>query len=183
MTSEDDIKGFVESINHPFLLLLLDRVTKERLKKIGVSKSKGNPVGEYAEHLVAMAFGGKRMPNAKEGHDVTLEDGTRIEVKGRIFEGRRVPLSDVKHSTIENKTFDFLVYVVFNENMTVKYALKIPFVEFLHLANYCEPQNGIPKWRFHAYPRLLNDSRVTDITETLHMIEMKMANDAIQPIA
>jgi len=135
MITEDDIKAFVESINHPFLLLLLDRVTKERLEKVGVAKNKGNPVGEYAEYLVATAFGGERMPNANEGYDIILKDGTKIEVKGRIFEGRRVPRSDVKNSIIESKAFDFLVYVVFNENMMVKYALKIPFVEFLHYSN------------------------------------------------
>jgi len=183
MITEDDIRAFVEKINRPYLLLLLDRITKERLEKVGVAKSKGNPVGEYAEYLVAKAFGGKRMPNAKEGHDITLEDGTKIEVKGRIFEGRRVPLSDVKHSTIENKTFDFLVYVVFNENMTVKYAIKIPFDEFQHLASYCTPRNGPPKWRFHAREELRNDPRVLNITEILNMIEMKMANDAVQPLA
>jgi hypothetical protein len=176
MICEDDIKDFVASINHPFLLLLLDRVTKERLQKVGISKNMGNPVGEYAEYLVATAFGGKRMPNATEGHDIKLEDGTKIEVKGRIFEGRRVPKSDVKHSTIEKKTFDFLVYVVFNENMTVKYALKIPFVEFLHLATYCEHRNSKPKWRFQAHPALLENSSIINITEALHIVEIDRGN-------
>jgi len=174
MITEDDIKDFVESINHPFLLLLLDRVTKERLEKVGVAMNKGNPVGEYSEYLVATAFGGKRMPNANKGYDITLEDGTKIEVKGRIFEGHRVPRSDVKHSIIESKTFDFLVYVVFNENMTVKYALKIPFVEFLHLAKFYEHRNGTPKWRFEAHQKLLNDSRITNVTEALHMVEIDL---------
>jgi hypothetical protein len=181
MITEDDIKRFVASLDNPGLLLLLDRMTKERLEKVGVSKSKGSPVGEYAEFLVATALEGIRMPNAKEGHDITLQDGTRIEVKGRIFEGRRVPLSDIKHSTIENKTFDLLVYVVFNEDMTVKYALKIPFVEFQRVANYCEPKNGVPKWRFHAHPRLLEDSRIANMTEALRLVETKMANHLMEP--
>lgn len=171
MATEESIKSFVASIEHPYQLLLLDRTIKTRLKELGVSKSRVNPIGEYAEYLVASAFNGKRMPNAKEGHDITLKDGSRIEVKGRIFEGRRVPLSDIKDSTIKNETFDFLAYVVFNEDMTVRYGLKVPFAEFLCLAKYSEPSNGTPKWRFHAYPKHLDNPRVTNISLELQNAE------------
>jgi hypothetical protein len=182
-TTENAIKTFVASIEHPYLLLLLDRLTKDRLEEVGVSKSKVNPVGEYAEYLVALALDGKRMPNAKEGHDITLKDGSRIEVKGRIFEGKRVPLSDVRHSIIENETFDYLVYVVFSEDMTIKYGLKIPFVQFLHLANFSEPRNGAPKWRFHASPKLLSDPRVTDITDALRKVQNLRSGLNLSPVS
>lgn len=96
MTTELEIQEFVDSIRSPYHLLAMDRYIKEALTRLGVSKSKGNPVGEYAEYLAMKALNGKRMPNAKEGHDLTLDSGIRIEVKGRVFEGSRVPKTDIK---------------------------------------------------------------------------------------
>lgn len=173
MINEDDIKDFVESINHPFLLLFLDRVTKERLKEVGVAKNMGNPVGEYAEYLVATAFSGERMPNARQGHDITLKDGTKIEVKGRIFEANRVPMNYIKHSTIVAETFDYLIYIVFNENMSVKYAMKISHSNFQNIARYAEPNNDPPKWVFVANPVLLDSPHVINITNEIRMVEKK----------
>jgi hypothetical protein len=171
MITEDDIKNFVKEINHPFLLLLLDRVTKERLIEVGVATNMGNPVGEYAEYLVATAFSGSRMPNANRGYDITLEDGTKIEVKGRIFEGNRVPMTYIKHSTIVDRTFDYLIYIVFNENMSVKYAMKISHSNFQTIATYAEPNNAPPKWIFVANQSLLDSPHVINITNEIRMVE------------
>ncbi len=112
MTKIDEIKKMIDEITHPNEIMVLDRHLKEALNKLGVSKSKGSPVGEYAEYLVATAFSATRMSNAKEEHDLTLPSGERIEVKGRIFEGTRIPMTYIKHPTIDSGTFDYLIYIV-----------------------------------------------------------------------
>ena len=171
MPTESEIREFIQSIKQPRVLLAMDRFVKEALESLGVSKSKGNPVGEYAEYLVSRAFDGIRMPNAKEGHDISLKDGTKIEVKGRVFEGSRVPMTYIKASTVSANTFDYLVYVVLSENMRVKYAMKISHANFQKLAKYAEPSNAPPKWVFVAKQSLLSSPLVEDVTCEISSIE------------
>ena len=173
MSTEEEIREFVDSIRSPYKLLAMDRYIKEALMTLGVAKSKGNPVGEYAEYLVAEALGGERMPNAKEGHDLTLIDGTRIEVKGRVFEGSRVPMTYIKASTIEQNTFDYLVYIVLSESMRLKYAMKISHANFQKIAKYAEPKNAPPKWVFVAKKGLLDSVLVQDLTEIVREAEVE----------
>lgn len=167
MTTKSEIYKFIDSIDNPYQLMIMDRYIKEALIKLGVSKSKGNPVGEYAEYLAAKALHGERMKNTKEGHDVTLVDGNRVEVKGRVFEGTRVPMTYIKHSTIKQETFDYLVYIVLSQDMRVRYAMQISHTNFKNIAKYTEPKNTPPKWVFVAKNELLNDSRVKDITNII----------------
>jgi len=173
MTKIEVIKRMIDKITQPNEIMVLDRHLKEALIKLGVSKSKGSSVGEYAEYLVATAFKGTRMSNAKEGHDLTLPSGERIEVKGRIFEGTRVPMTYIKHSTIDSGTFDYLIYIVFNEDMSVKYAMKISLSSFQNIAKYVEPKNAQPKWVFIAKPALLDSTHVINITNEIKMVETR----------
>jgi len=174
MTKIEAIKRMIDEIKEPNEIMVLDRYLKEALSKLGVSKSKGSPVGEYAEYLAATAFNGSRMSNAKEGHDLTLPSGDRIEVKGRIFEGIRVPMTYLKHSTIASMTFDYLIYIVFDEAMSVKYAMKISRSSFQKIAKYVEPKNAPPKWVFVAKPALLDSPHVINITNEIRMAENKI---------
>lgn len=167
MKSDSEIKAFIDSIKSPFQLMTMDRYIKEALIERGISKSKGNAIGEYAEYLAMKALDGTRMRNAKEGHDLTLRFGERVEVKGRVFEGKRVPMNYFSHATISQQTFDYLVYVVFTEKMGVKYAMKISHANFQEIAAYAEPKNDLPKWVFVAKQSLLNDGRVQDITKLI----------------
>ena len=170
----------IAGIKEPNEILVLDRYLKETLSKLGVAKSKGNPVGEYAEYLAATAFSGLRMANATEGHDLTLASGDRIEVKGRIFEGSRVPKTDIKHSIIDSKTFDYLIYIVFDEAMGVKYAMKISHSDFQKIARYTEHKNSPPKWVFLADPKLLDSPYVENITDEIRAAANKsLANTAL----
>ncbi len=173
MSKIEEIKRMIDGIKEPNEIMVLDRYLKEALSKLGVSKSKGSPVGEYAEYLAATAFNGSRMANAKEGRDLTLASGDRIEVKGRIFEGSRVPMTYIKHSIIAAKTFDYLIYIVFDEDMGVKYAMKISHSDFQKIANYTEPKDSPPKWVFVAKPKLLDSPYVENITDKIRAIANK----------
>jgi|GEM_PF-1287610 hypothetical protein len=169
----ETIKRLIDEIKEPTEIMVLDRYIKEALSNLGVSKSKGSPVGEYAEYLAAIAFKGTRMSNAKEGHDLTLPCGEQIEVKGRIFEGTRIPMTYIKHSTIAAKTFDSLIYIVFNEAMSVKYAMKISLSSFQKIAKYAEPRNAPAKWVFVAKPALLDSPYVVNVTNQIRLAENK----------
>jgi hypothetical protein len=174
MTKIEAIKSLIDEIKNPHEIMLLDRYLKEKLGNLGVSKSKGSPLGEYAEFLVATAFNGSRMPNATEGHDLTLPSGERIEVKGRIFEGTRIPKNYIKHSIISAGTFDYLIYIVFNESMSVKYAMKISLSNFQKIAKYVEQRNSPAKWEFVAKQALLDSPYVINITNEIKLGENKI---------
>jgi hypothetical protein len=174
MNRLETIKILINDIKEPKEIMVLDRYLKEALSKLGVSKSKSSPIGEYAEYLAAIAFNGSRTSNTKEGHDLTLPCGERIEVKGRIFEGTRIPMTYIKHSTIDSRTFDYLIYIVFDEAMNVKYAMKISLFNFQKIAKYTEPQNAPPKWVFVAKPALLDSPYVVNITNALKLAENRI---------
>ncbi len=44
------------------------------------------PTGDWAELLVATAYGGELAPNSKKSFDVVSPDGRRLQVKGRILD-------------------------------------------------------------------------------------------------
>src|SRR5262245_25858891 len=56
------------------------------LRKRGVLRSTGNPVGDYAEYLVAEAFGLKRFAGPNPAIDAIAPDGTRYSIKARRWE-------------------------------------------------------------------------------------------------
>lgn len=168
------IKSMIDEIEEPSEIMVLSRYISDALKNLGVSKSRGSNIGEYAEYLAASAFDGVRMSNAKEGHDLTLPCGEKIEVKGRIFEGKRVPMTYIRHSTIASNTFDSLMYIVFDEDMNVKYAMKISHSNFQKIAKYVEPISAPPKWVFVAKQSLISSPYVIDITVEIKLIALKL---------
>lgn len=68
-----------------------------------------NIVGEFAEQLVFMHYGGKLSKASTKGYDLLLDDGKKVQVKARMSENERVQLSDFR-----SDNYDFLVVVVFS---------------------------------------------------------------------
>ncbi len=91
---------------------------------------KSNPVGEYAEHLVAAACQLDLVESGREGYDAVDLEGKLYQVKGR--RSRR----GCKLPDLTNRPFDYLVGVLFTEDLTVERAFRIAIHDLLHIVGY-----------------------------------------------
>lgn len=94
----------------------------EELHRRGIIRTANNPVGDYAETLVATATRGRLQPSSTAECDVLGPAGERIQVKTR----RKTPHARVNHFSgilnLERHGFDFVVGIVFNHDFTIDQA-------------------------------------------------------------
>ena len=64
-------------------VLRLFSETIEELGRRGLTRSKNNPVADYAEHLVCKAFSLRSAENSTKGYDAVDDDGKKYEIKAR----------------------------------------------------------------------------------------------------
>jgi len=97
-----------------------------RLNHLGVLRSKAsNPTGDYAEWLVARHYNRPLEAPSNKGFDLTLTDGTRIEVRGRHIKGRDPTYFKVARDLL-SAIYDRLALVFFNPDFSVRWACEIP---------------------------------------------------------
>lgn len=107
------------------LLQLQSSITEELLNR-NVVRTKNNPLGDYTEWLVANALGLELQSNSKAGYDAVNSEGdTRFQVKGRrVTAGNKSrQLSAIRN--YEDKQFDMLVAVIFDQDFNVIEAVQI----------------------------------------------------------
>lgn len=103
------------------------------LKRRGVLRSTGGPVGDYAEYLVATAFGLERASYPNPHWDAKAADGTRYSVKARRWSRKQRP-TRVRIGVCDETSFDRLVLVLFDDGMTILQAVVLPVTAVLPLA-------------------------------------------------
>ncbi|KQP82156.1 hypothetical protein [Aeromicrobium sp. Leaf291] len=54
------------------------------LRSREIVRTNNAPAGDYAEWLAQRALGGVLAPNSVKSYDLTLDDGTRVQVKARV---------------------------------------------------------------------------------------------------
>lgn len=136
----------------------------DELKHRDVVRTSNNPVGDYAELLVAQKLGFSLERNSKSGYDATDPTNKRIQIKSRRLSsasGNR-RLSVIRN--LDSKEFDYLVGVLFNRDFTVKEAYKIPHDTISDYARFSEHQNG---HILSLRGGILSDPRVNEITRIL----------------
>ena len=67
----------------PTTLLRLQAAAVEELRRRGVVRTGNAPLGDYAEHLFAKAFGWKLTVNSSVSYDAEDDEGTRYQIKAR----------------------------------------------------------------------------------------------------
>jgi hypothetical protein len=95
-----------------------------QLKNAGIIRSANNPVGDYAEWLVA-----KRLKLNLESNSTKSYDATDPKTKKTYqIKGRRLTKKNGSRQlgVMRTKDFDFLAAVIFNEDFTVQEAYLIP---------------------------------------------------------
>lgn len=149
----------------PDLLLLFSGVLTE-LRSRGVVRSANNPVADYAEWLVAKAFGYELAGRSSAGYDALGPDGTRYQVKGRrrTREKPSRQLSFIRGLDDDTDPFDYLIGILFNEDFTIWKAAQVPVVVVRENSTWIARVNG---WRFMLRDSVWTLPGVVDATRPL----------------
>ena len=136
----------------------------DELKQRGVVRTRNNPVGDYAEWLVAQRLGLLLERNSKFGYDATNTNGERFQIKARRLDpsNKSRQLSVIRN--LDAGEFDYLIGLLFERNFTVKEAYKIPHGVIAKYARFSKHLNG---HILHLRGDILRDSGVEDITHNL----------------
>jgi hypothetical protein len=144
------------------LLILYGSILKELLRR-DVVRTRNSPIGDYAEHLVKLAFGGQLEPNSNASWDVTTALGEHIQVKCRVV-GSTTHRS-ATFSAFRSYAFDFCVFVILNEGTyEVASAVSIPAGSVEGKARFSKHVAGAS---IRIGTDLLALDGATDITERL----------------
>jgi hypothetical protein len=110
-------------------LLAHYRAIHAELKRRDVMRS-SNLTGDYAEWVVGQAFGRPLEPNSKKGYDLVLDDGRKVQVKGRVVDNPPDP-GQLRSGEFKDWDFDLGAFVLLDSaTMDVRRACLIP-VEFV----------------------------------------------------
>ena len=106
----------------------------------GVVKTKNNPIGDYAEWLVCNRLGLESQGNSQAAFDAIDGQRTRYQIKARCSGANSVQFSPMRN--LEQHGFDFVVAIVFDEDYSVRFAVKIAYDAVPKLARYRAYVNG-----------------------------------------
>lgn len=132
-------------------LLTLNRRTLWELYRRGVIRTLNAPTGDWAELLVATAYGGTLAPNSEKSFDVALPDGRRLQVKARILDPDNVG----SHILSAFRTWDFdacVVVLLSTEDLSVLAASEIASEVLRRFASYRRHTNA---WAVRPTPALM----------------------------
>ena len=145
-------------------LLQLNSSIIDELKSRKIVRTKNNPVGDYTEWLVAKNLGLELAGNSSAGYDGIDPEGKKIQIKGRRItaENKSRQLSGIRK--LEERDFDQLAAVIFDENYDVIDAVLIPHEVVREYATY---RSHVNAHILHLKGPILNDPRVKDIRELI----------------
>jgi len=148
-----------ESLTIPELLQRYYKILDE-LRARNIVRTSNSPIGDYAEWLVAQQLGLSLVAKSTSSYDAIDSSGMKYQIKGRrvTSRNRSRQLSAIRN--LKNHAFDYLIAVIFNEQVAVEKVVKIPHEIINKYAQYREHVN--------AHILLLRDDILTDpLTEDL----------------
>ena len=110
------------------------------LRHRGVVKTKNNPVGDYTEWLVGRRLGLEGRGNSTAALDALDPQGVRYQIKGRRSNDDSVQFSAIRN--LDQHGFDFVVAVAFDEDYSVRFAVKIAYEAVQKFARYQKHTNS-----------------------------------------
>ena len=151
------------------LLRLYGRILTE-LRGREIIRSENAPVGDYAEYLVARAFGLRLVANSSIGYDAVGADGVRYQVKGRRITpwNRSRQLGAIRGLAGETDPFDALIAVLFDAEMAVTKAVQIPIAVVRATSREQRHVNG---WRLVLTDPVLAGPEIRDVTAEVQAAE------------
>jgi len=140
-------------------------VLRELLRR-KIVRTANAPAGDYAECLVAEAFGGQLAGNSEKSWDVVTREDRRVQVKSRVVPA---PNNAGQRQLSPFRSFDFddLVIVLFAADYSVWRAVLLPATVAQQAATYRAHVNGHVLFATEA---LLTKSHSVDLTERLRAV-------------
>jgi hypothetical protein len=152
----------------PVLGLLADFADLlDELRRREVVRSSNNPVADYAEALVAKAFGLELAKTVATGYDaVDRVTGETYQVKARRLTdfNKSRQLGFIRKLDATKPPFDHLVGILFQRDFRVLRAAFVPFVTVVAQAARVD---YVGAWRFILRDDVWNLDGVTDVTDQL----------------
>jgi len=149
-------------------LFWLYRSILAELRRRKVVRTENAPAGDYAEYLVAAAFGGTLAMNSEKSHDVLTPEDERLQVKARVVS---VPPSagQLQLSAIRSFRFEWLIVVLLSEvDYSVVKASKIPSAVAKEIGTYHAYTNSTT---VYARNELLEHPDAVDVTRELQSVQ------------
>ncbi len=126
------------------------------------------PQGDYAEKLVAEAYGGELAPNSEKSWDVLTTGGIRIQVKSRVVRANDAGTRQM--SVFRSWNFDVSVVILFSNNdLSINKASELEALIVKQHARYVKHVNG---WRLIATEQVLDQG--VDVTERLRRAALSL---------
>ncbi|TDR32749.1 DUF6998 domain-containing protein [Hydromonas duriensis] len=149
-------------------LLKLQTQAIQELRKRNIVRTKNNPIGDYAEWLVAHTFKLTLVNNSTSGFDAFEFDTNghqrKIQIKARRItsESPSRQLSAIRN--LGANDFDELYALIFDEDFELLEAYAIPHHIIQEYAKHNKHTNS---HILHLKGTLLRDSRIKDISASL----------------
>lgn len=153
-------------------LLRLQAAAIEELRAREVVRTANNPIGDYTEWLVSTALGLTLTGNSSAGYDAISRTGIRIQIKGRRVTAKNPSQQLSAIRNLDEKDFDELVAVIFNDDFEIVEAVAIPHEVVGEYSTYRKHVNA---HILHIREKLLEDSRIRSIKT-----ELNAANHSLQ---
>jgi hypothetical protein len=145
-------------------LFSLYRAVLGELKGRSLIRTENAPAGDYAEHLVVTALGGRLADNSEKSWDVLATNGEKLQVKTRVVSDPPLP-GQLQLSLFRSFGFDSAVIVLLSAaDYAVARASKVPRHVVESAAVYRQHVNG---WVLFARPEIMGHPDATDLTATL----------------
>jgi hypothetical protein len=132
----------------------------------GVIRSTNQPLGDYAEHLVAAALGLTLAGNSTSGFDAVGTDGVRYQVKSRRLTARNTSrqLGFMRGLDAPEDPFDALVGILFGADFRVERAALVPIAVVRARAVRVDHVNA---WRMMLTDAVWATPGVADLTDAI----------------
>ncbi|USI73876.1 hypothetical protein [Sphingomonas morindae] len=155
---------FLQTASHKALLQLQAAAVGE-LRRRGVVRTGNAPLGDYAEHLFAKAFGWTLTANSAASYDAEDAHRRRYQIKARILTGNSAGERQLGVMRgLPQGTFDFLAAALFDCDFVVARAAIIPQAVVAARATHARHVNG---WRFILDDAIWTIDGVRDVTDPL----------------
>ena len=149
-----DIANLKKLKEQSLLKLYADLMEELRVREL--IRSSNNPVADYAEKVAVDYMGLQRVGKEKRGYDAIDKQKRRYQIKGRRITRHNKSRQLGVIRNLDEKLFDYLIAVIFNEDFSVEEIWRIPYRYVKDNSKYSRHQNGHV---FQAKPDLLSGSK------------------------
>ncbi len=145
-------------------LLRLNADAIDELRRRHVVTTSNAPLGDYAEWLFRKAFQWEPAGNSHKDVDAIGSDGARYQIKSRRIHNRNKSRQLGALRRLDERNFDTLAAVLFNEDFTVMRAALVPHQLVLDNSAYVAATNS---GRFQLQDNVWDWESVEDVTKEL----------------